>query len=162
MLRSRRVQRLAIALSIAIVAACVWRFWPRPSDEQLILDLVSKAEHGVETKNTEEIMGCVARDYRDPSGLTRVEIFRLAMHWQRTSEQVEVAIEQYHLDVTAPTASGQFEVQLIFNQGGPPEAPERLNLTVEFAKERSGLFGRAWLVRSISGHGLERNFEELM
>jgi hypothetical protein len=140
----------------------VWLLWPRPSDQALILELVARAEHGVETKNANEIMGCVARDYHDPAGLTRVDIFRLAMHWQRSSEQVDVAIDQYQLDITPPTATGKFEVELTFSEGGSAELPQRLPLTVEFEKQRVGLFRKGWLVKSVSGHGLERDFEGLM
>jgi hypothetical protein len=162
MASKRGLQRLVILGLIVVVPVCVWLLWPRPSDRQLILDLVAKAEHGVETKNTEEIMSCVSRDYRDPTGLTRVDIFRLAMQWERTSEQVDVVIDEYELTVTPPTATGRFEVELTFSQGGPPELPQRLPLTVEFAKERKGVFGKAWRVNSVGGHGLEKDFEGLM
>jgi hypothetical protein len=158
----RRVQRLVIAGLIIAVPVCVWLLWPRPSDEQLILNLVAKAEHGVETKNTQEIMSCVSRDYRDPTGLTRLDIFRLAMNWQRTSEQAEVVIGEHQLEITRPTATGRFEVELAFSEGGPPELPQRLSLVVEFAKEGKGLFGKAWRVKSVSGHGLEKEFEGLL
>ena len=162
MIHSRRVQRLALLLGVAAAAAVVWLLWPRPSDEKLILDLVAKAEHGVETKNAQEIMSCVALDYHDPSGLTRADIFRLAMHWQKTSEQADVSINQYQLDIRPPAATGQFEVDLLLSQGGQAGQPERLKLAVEFQKERRGLFGRAWVVRSVSGHGLGRDFEGLL
>jgi len=158
----RRMQRLVILGIVVVVPVCVWLFWPRPSDRQLILDLVAKAEHGVETKNTEEIMSCVSRDYRDPTGLTRVDIFRLAMQWERTSEQVDVAIDEYELDITPPTATGRFEVEVAFSQGGAPELPQRLSLAVEFGKQRKGLLGKAWRVKSVGGHGLEKDFEGLM
>jgi hypothetical protein len=162
MARKRRVQRLVIVGLIVVVPVCVWLLWPRPSDKELILDLVAKAEHGVETKNTQEIMSCVSRDYRDPTGLTRLDIFRLAMNWQRTSEQVDVVIGEHQLEIAPPTATGRLEVELVFSQGGPPELPQRLPLTVEFAKERKGLLGKAWRVKSVSGHGLEKDFEGLM
>jgi hypothetical protein len=162
MLRSRRTQRLAILLLIASVAVAVWLLWPRPSDEKLILDLVARAEHGVETKNADEIMGCVARDYHDPSGLSRVDIFRLAMHWQRTSEQADVTIDSYMLDITPPTATGHFEGEVAISEGGPPEHPQRMSLTVEFGRERQGFFGKKWVVTSVSGHGLKRGLEGLM
>jgi len=53
-------------------------------------------------------------------------------------------------------------VDLLLSQGGQAGQPERLKLTVEFQKERRGLFGRAGVVRSVSGHGLGRDFEGLL
>ncbi len=161
MLRSRRIQRLAILLLPVVVAVCVWLLWPKPSDEKLILDLVARVEQGVEAKDVQEIMGCIARDYHDPYGLTRADIYKLAMHYQRTSDQADIVINGYQLDITPPTATGHFDVELSLSQGGPPEPPQRLKLTVEFRKERQGLFHRAWLVRSVSGQGLHRDFEGL-
>jgi hypothetical protein len=156
------MSKLKIAVALAILAVFAWwLFHPKPSDELQILDLVAKAEHGVETKNTDGIMDCVARDYRDDSGLSRVDIFRLAMHWQRSSEQVEIAVNQYELDVARPLATGRFEVELAFDQGGGPEPPTRLNLEVDFARQRKG-WRKVWLVKSVSGHGLGRDFEGLL
>lgn len=162
MASKRRMQRLVILGAIVVLPVCVWLLWPRPSDKELLLELVARAEHGVETKNTEEIMGCVSREYHDPAGLTRLDIFRLAMQWQRSPEQVDVVIDEYQLEVTPPTATGRFDVELAFGAGASFGLPQRLALTVEFAKERKGLFGRRWRVKSVSGHGLEKGFEELL
>ena len=74
-----------------------WFFHPRPSEEELILTLVSKAEAAIETKDKDEIMACVAKDYRDDAGLTRPDIFRLALYWERSTEEVDVAIDEYEL-----------------------------------------------------------------
>ena len=157
-----RLSKRKIALAIVIAAAFVWwLFHPRPSDEKLILDLVAKAEQGIETKNTSEIMDCVAKDYRDDSGLSRLDIFRLAMHWQRSSEQVEITINEYDLDVARPLATGRFQVELTFSQGGGVELPQRLNLEVDFQQQRRG-WRKVWLVKSVNGHGLGRNFEGLL
>ena len=153
---------MAIVALAAVVAVGGWLLWPKPSEESLIIELVAKAEHGVETKNAQEIVGCVARDYRDPSGLTHADIVRLAMQWQRTAEQTEVVIDEYRLEITPPTARGEFEVELSFSEGGRQGPPERMALTVEFEKQRTGLLRRSWLVKSVSGHGLERDVEGLM
>jgi hypothetical protein len=156
--RRKRVAQLAVLLIAATVAAW-WLLHPRPSDEELILDLVAKAEHGLETKDKDEIMECVAEDYRDESGLSRVDIFRLALHWERSSEQVEVAIDEYELHIESPTATGRFLVQLEFQQAGRYEPPLRLPLGVTFERQRRG-WRKVWLVKSVSGHDIERRFEE--
>jgi len=159
--RTRR-GKLGIALLAALVAVSAW-WWlhPRPSNEKLILALVSKAEHGVETKNRQEIMDCVAQDYHDEEGLTRLDIFRLALHWERSSEQVGITVNEYQLDITPPTATGRFEVELAFSQTGESGLPGRLPLVVKFEKQRRG-WRKLWLVKSVGGHGLGRNFEELL
>lgn len=133
-----------------------WLLHPRPSNEKLILDLVARAKQGIETKNTNEIMDCVAKDYRDDSGLTRMDIFRLAIHWQRSSEQVEITIIESDLDIAPPLATGRFQVELAFTQGGG----ERLNLEVDFQRERKS-WKKVWLVKSVSGHGQTRDLEGL-
>ncbi len=159
MFRSRRTQRLAILLLIALVAVGAWILWPRPSDQQLILDLMATAEHGVETKNANEIMKCVARDYHDAAGLDRTDLFRLAFRWQQAPEEADIAITSYDLNITPPTATGQFEVDVTISEGGAIHPPEHLSLTLKFARERSGLLGKKWVVKSATGHGLEHNSE---
>jgi len=160
---SRRQWRRSLGIIVAIVAAAVASWWflhPRPTDEELILDLVAKAEHGVETKNRAEIMQCVAKDYQDDSGLSRLDIFRLALHWEKSPEQVAIAIDGFELDVSSPTARGRFEVQLEFYEAGRHEPPLRLPLVVEFEKQRQK-WRRVWLVKSVSGHGIGSNVEGL-
>jgi len=160
-LGTRRRQRVALVALFVLAAALVWwLFHPRTSDEELILALVSRAETAVETKDKDEIMACVARNYRDDAGLTRPEIFRLALYWERSTEEVDVSIDQYELDITPPTAIGRLDVMLSFSSGGAPEPPERLPLVVHFEKQRHGL-KREWLVTAVSGHGLENTFEGL-
>lgn len=137
-----------------------WFLHPRPTDEELILGLVTKAEHGIETKDRREIMDCVAEDYHDEAGLSRIDILRLAIHWERSSEQVEIVVGEYELDVEGPRATGRFVAELEFEQAGRHEPPLRLPLVVEFEKQRRR-WGRVWLVKSVGGHGLEKGFEGL-
>jgi hypothetical protein len=156
--RRRRVLQLTVFLAAAALVAW-WLLRPRPTDEELILDLVAKAEHGVETKDKDEIMECVASDYQDDSGLSRVDVLRLALHWERSSEQVEVVIDEYELTIASPTATGYFVVQLEFEQAGRYQPPLRLPLVVEFERQRRG-WRKAWVVKSVSGHDIERRFED--
>ena len=105
-------------------------------------------------------MECVAKDYQDDSGLSRLDIFRLALHWERSPEQVDIVIDEYELNTNAPSATGRFDVQLDFQEAGRHEPPLRLPLVVEFEKQRQR-WRRVWLVKSVSGHGIERNLEGL-
>jgi hypothetical protein len=150
-------------LALVIVGALLgwWLFHPRPSDRELIEDLVAKAEHGVETKSSKEIMECVAPDYRDEGGLTRVDIFRLAWRWQRTSEQADVVIDNYEIEVTPPTATGRFDVQVLLEEQGRQALPLRFHLMVQFEKQRQR-WRKVWLVKSVGGHGLEKDLEDLI
>jgi hypothetical protein len=156
-------QRRAVVGFVGVVAVAAVGWWlsrPRVSDEERIMAVVARAEHGVETKNRDEVMSCVAKDYEDTGGLSRADIFRLALSWEKSSEQAEVWIDDYTIDVTPPTATGQFQVRVEFSQGGQTEPEVRLPLTVEFEKERRGL-KKVWAVKSVSGHGMERSFEGL-
>jgi hypothetical protein len=159
---SGKRRRRALQLTVFLAAAALLAWWllrPRPTDEELILDLVAKAEHAVETKDKDEILECVASDYQDDSGLSRVDILRLALHWERSSEQVEIIIDEYELDIASPTATGYFVVQLEFQQAGRYQPPLRLPLVVEFEKQRRG-WRKVWVVKSVSGHDIERRFED--
>jgi len=154
-------RRLVVGVVVAVAAGLGWLlFHQRESDEELILEVVARAERGVETKNRDEIMSCLARDYEDSGGLSRADIFRLALHWEKSSEQAEVWIDDYEIEVTPPRATGRLEVRVEFSQGGRTEPVVRLPLTVEFEKERRGL-KKVWAVKSVSGHGMERRFEGL-
>lgn len=105
-------------------------------------------------------MDCVAEDYHDEAGLSRIDILRLAMHWERSSEQVEIVVGEYELDIIAPRAAGRFVAELEFEQAGGHDPPLRVPLVVEFEKQRRG-WRKVWLVKSVSGHGLEKGFEGL-
>lgn len=149
-----------IAVIIASAAALWWFLHPRATDEELILVLVAKAQAGVETKDKAKIMECVAKDYQDDSGLSRLDIFRLALHWEKSPEQVDVVINEYELDISVPRATGRFDVQLSFQNAGRYEPPVRLPLVIEFEKQRQR-WRRVWLVKSVSGHGIGSGLEGL-
>jgi hypothetical protein len=159
--RTRRRWLAACVLVAAAAAVAWWLLRPGPSDEELIARLVVKAETAVESKSTSDIMDCVAEDYRDDAGLTRADIFRLAFRWERTGGTVDVAVEDYELEVNSPRATGRFDVRLFFEEQGQSAPPLRLSLVVEFEKERHRLH-REWRVQSVSGHGLEKNFEDYL
>lgn len=145
---------LKVAIPVAVVAAAAVWFWrPRPSDEELIAALVQRAEHGVETKDAREITSCVSPNYKDSEGLTRTDIVRLALQWARTSEQADVTVEDYQLDVAPPTARGTFDVALVLGTQGEAAKPRNIRVAVEFALERRG-WRRVWLVRSVEGYDL--------
>jgi len=153
---------LKVLLLVLIVASLAWWFFhPRPSDRELILDLVAKAEHGVETKSAKEIMECIAPDYEDEAGLTRLDILRLAWRWQRDPDEAEVVIEEYEIEVISPAARGRFQVEVMFEEDGGQAPPLRFDLAVRFEKQRRRL-SRVWLVKSVSGHGIERRFEDFL
>ena len=158
----RRWKRIALAAAVGAAAILGWWFLRSgPSDEALILDLVTRAETAIEAKDKDALMACVAKDYRDEGGLSRLDIFRLAVQWQRSSEQVDITIGEYELDVESPEATGRFEVELVFHEYEHYESPVNLSLTVDFEKQRRR-WRKVWLVTSVSGHGLESDFEGLL
>jgi hypothetical protein len=112
----------------------------------------------VETKSAKEITSCVSPNYKDSEGLTRTDILRLALQWARMSEQADVTVEDYQLDVTRPTARGTFDVALVLTAQGQAAEPRNIRVTVEFALERRG-WRRVWLVRSVEGYDLNGMIE---
>jgi len=150
---------LRLLLLVAAGAAIGWWFaHPRTTEEELILELVARAEHGVETKSVQEMMDCVAPDYEDGTGLTRVDVWRLAMRWVRSPNRADVVIEEYEVTVTPPTAMGRFVGRVVVEQEGQYMAPLNLDATVEFEKQRRG-WRKVWLVKSISEATLAQEYE---
>lgn len=153
---------LKVGLVMVVAGALVWwAFHPRPSDRQLIAELVARAEHGVETKSVKEIMACVSPDYQDSAGLTRTDIWRLAHHWAGSSQEVDILIESSKVDIASPRAAGEFLVRLAELTRGEYELPGELRLRVSFEKQRRG-WRKTWLVTSVEGHGLSEDFEGVL
>jgi hypothetical protein len=152
---------LRIAVLVALGAAVGW--WlvhPRPSDEELIAELVTRAEHGVETKSVDEIMSCVSDDYEGQGDWSREDIWRVAMQWARSSEQAEVTVQDWQVDVEDGRAVGHFQVDVTLLEEGRGR-PTTLFLTVDFKRERHGL-RKVWLVRSVQGFDPDMYIEEFL
>ena len=151
-----------LLLLVAVGAAIGWWFaHPRTTDEELILELVARAEHGVETKSVQEMMECIAPDYEDGTGLTRVDVWRLAMRWARRPGRAEVVIEEYEVTVTPPTAMGRFVGRVVVEQEGQYMAPLNLDVTVEFEKQRRR-WRQVWLIKSISDATVAQELEDYL
>lgn len=152
---------LRIAVLVALGAAVGW--WlvhPRPSDEELIAELVAKAEHGVETKSVDEIMSCVSDDYEGQGDWSREDIWRVAMQWARSSEQADVTVQDWQVEVEDERAVGRFEVDVTLSEEGRGR-PTTLLLTVDFERERHGL-RKVWLVRSVQGFDPDIYMEDFL
>jgi hypothetical protein len=152
---------LVVVVVVVGGAATWWVLAHRRSDRALIDELIAKAEHGVETKSVDEIMGCVAEDYHDELGFNRTDIWRLAQHWIRTPDEADVVVEDYSVDIQPPRATGQLAVNVMMTRDGRQMPPLPLELTVRFEKERRG-WRRVWLVESVTGQNLGRVFEDVM
>lgn len=137
-----------------------WLVHPRPSDEELIIELVARAEHGVETKSVDEIMSCVSDDYEGQGDWSREDIWRVAMQWARSSEQADVTVQDRQVDVEDGRAVGHFQVDftLLKEDRGRPAT---LFLTVDFEQERHGL-RKVWLVRSVQGFDSDMYMENFL
>jgi len=157
--RKRALKLLGLVAAGALLGW--WFLYPRPSDRFLIEQLIAKAEHGIETKSTKEIMECVSPDYHDQDGLTHTDIYRLAWRWQRTSGRADIAIEDYQLDIKSPNATGDFRVQVLLEAEGESYPPIHLRLSVHFEKRRRG-WHRVWAVKAVNGHGVKERFEDFL
>jgi hypothetical protein len=159
----REAWKRALKVLCLVIAGTLVGWWflhPRPSDMDLVEELVAKAEHGVETKSATEIMECVGPDYQDEEGLSRNDIFRLAWRWARSSTRADVVIEDYQIDIASPKASGDFLVQVLLEEQGQRLPALHFDLEVEFEKQRRG-WRKVWLVTAVNGHGLENRAEDI-
>jgi len=117
----RRRLKFILPAALGLIAVAVWFLHPRPTDQQLIAEVVRRGEHGIETKNVKEIMSCVAPDYQDSQNVTRTELLRLVMQWPRVRERGEITLEDYHLDITPPHGHGEIRPYVRAHRRGRAE-----------------------------------------
>lgn len=156
-------RRLAIvALFIAITGSVfLWWWLHRPTDRQLIDELIARAVQGVETKSLDEIMDCVSPDYRDELGLSRVDVWRGAAHFVQSPDRADVSIDDYALDIAAPIATGIFDVRVVITQNGQYLDMGPLHMTVQFEKQRRRL-KTVWLVKSVNAQAINKLIQDYM
>lgn len=136
---------------------------PSPDDRQSIEDLVLRAKHAFEQRSPAEVMSCVAPDYRDSSGLTRDDVYRIVQRLTRGSQQIEITITSQDIETRGGSAVGHFRVQTVAREGADV-VNWPMNLEVQFLKQRQGashLWRRSWVVKSVNGHGMEKVFDDL-
>jgi hypothetical protein len=147
---------LAIGVVLVVAAgALLWWWVHRPSDRQLVDELIARAVHGVETKSLDEIMGCVSPGYHDEEGLSKLDVWRGAARFVQSPDTAEVSIEDYTLDIAPPKATGVFRVRVVILQNGQYLNLGPMEMTVEFEKRRRRL-RQVWLVKSVSAEGIDR------
>ena len=136
--RWARQLRIIVPAAVILIGALVWLWYPHPSDQELILAVLQRAEHGIETKDTSELLSCISPDYRDPEGLTRTDVLRLAIQWARQAEQAEVTLQDRRIGVQPPAATADLEVALTLSGQGRAGSPANMHLRAAFQKERRG------------------------
>jgi len=149
----RRRLKFILPAALGLIAVAVWFLHPRPTDQQLIAEVVRRGEHGIETKNVKEIMSCVAPDYQDSQNVTRTELLRLVMQWPRVRERGEITLEDYHLDITPPTATGRFDLTFVLTGEGGRRTSLPMQLTMQF-EEQPHAWRNVWLVKSVEGYSM--------
>jgi len=146
------------------IAIGVWLLWPQPTDRESLDLLVAQAKHGFESKSVSEIMDCVAPGYEDESGLTRADVSRICQRVARQAKQVEITITGHDITVQSPKATGHFDVVAVLDLG-TETITWPMRLEVQFMKQRRGwskLWRQGWVVVSVNGHGLDKQFEDLL
>lgn len=151
---SRRRLKCILPAAIGLTAVAVWFLSPRATDRELIVETIARGEHGIETKDVKEIMSCIAPDYSDSQNTTRTELLRMAMQWPRVHERGEVTVEDYHLEITPPTATGVFEVTFVLIEGGGARTVMPLTLTMQFGKAWRK-WRPVWLIKSVEGYSMD-------
>ncbi len=151
-----------IGLLVLLGAAVGW--WvvhPRPSDEELIAELVARAEHGVETKSVEEIVSCVSHDFRGEGDMYREDVWRAAQQWVRSPMEADIAVQDQQLTLRGAEAVGEFQVDVRLEEEGRLVQSLNLFLRVEFERQRRGL-RKLWLVKSVWGFDPNELIEEIL
>jgi hypothetical protein len=138
-----------------------WVVHPRPSDEELIVELVARAEHGVETKSVAEIMSCVSRDFRGEGDMFREDVWRAGQQWARSPIEADIAVHDQRVTLRGAEAVGEFQVDVRLEEEGRLVQSLNLFLRVEFERQRRGL-RKLWLVKSVQGFDPNELIEELL
>ncbi len=159
-LRWSRILRVGL---LVVLGGAVgwWLVRPRTSDEELIAEVVARAEHGVETKSVDEIMSCVSSEYRGQGDMRREDVWRSAQQWIRSPATAQVTVENQRVTVEEGKAVGRLEVDVRLEEEGRLVRHLRLFLTVDFERERRGL-RKVWLVKSMSGFDPDELIEEML
>ena len=150
-----------IILALLVVGAVAWWLTHRKTDRQLIDELIAKAVHGVETKSLDEIMDCVASDYRDDMGLSKLDMWRAAAQWVRTVDTAEVSIDDYQVDIRPPSATGFLDLRVEVTRNGQIDNLGPMPVTLQFEKQRRRL-SKVWLIKSASSQGVNKMLEDYM
>ena len=137
---------------------------PHPTDRELIEELVQRAKCSLEARSVGEMMKCVAQDYHDEAGLSRGDLLRIARIVARNVQRATVTINGSEIAVDGHSAIGRFDVNVVFYDGGQV-IPWPMRLEVRFGEQSQGwrgLWQKAWVVKSIKGHGVAKGYEELL
>jgi hypothetical protein len=141
---------------LVLAAGAIWLTLRRPvSDRELIDGLIDQVEQGVETKNLGKIMSAISKDYSDSLGLSRRQIFRMALDFVRSEERCDVLVDSVSIElhpsrVHGPSAKASMHV-LVTELSAESATAEPATIydgpvEVELRKE-----GRSWRVISSGG-----------
>ncbi len=142
--------KLGVPGLLVLATLVVWLVYPRPTDRELVYALLQRGEHGIETKNVREIMGCVSPDYQDREH-TYSELYRMVLGWPRVAERGEVTVENLQLDLGKETGSGTMDVTFVLIEKSGRRTTFPLHLTMTFEKRRQ-TWHHVWLVKSVGGY----------
>lgn len=158
---SRRVRLLPLLLLAGLPG--IWLLQPAGFDREHIEELVARAKRAFESRSVSQIMACTAQDYADDSGLTRADVARAARRLAGQVDKVEIQIASQEITRTPTGAVGRFSVRAKA-YAGEEAIRWDMHLTVHFVQRRGGwrnLWRKAWVVKSVSGHGLDALRDEL-
>ena len=119
----KRKKFFLLAGVLVLGAAAVWLLRAGPSDRRLIEDLLRRGEHGIVAKNSDEIMSCIAPDYRDHEHVSYAQLRRMVFSWPRVADQGQLTIQTYQLEIGRERATGTLEAIFEFELAGSADAP---------------------------------------
>jgi hypothetical protein len=152
--------RKMLLLATPVAAVAFWMAQPRvqPRDRELLQALVDQVEEGFESQEPAKVMSCIAPDYHDSAGLDHGDVLVIVGRLAREAQSVDITISDSSIEVSAPTATGHFDVVAVIDTGGDM-IRWPMKLEVEFEKRSQGarkLWRKGWVVTSCDGHGFTK------
>lgn len=119
-----------------------------PSPEQQITALIHQVAGGVEHHDLRAIVGGISRHYRDSRGNRYQDIWRQAVRYANSGEQVQVAVSNVHAEVRGRLAVATLDVAV--SGAGPLGEEIVLADQISLHLRREGWRGR-WRVTGSEG-----------
>lgn len=134
------MRRISVIAGVLLAAGALvhWRFSPRLTDSQQIVQLILQVRRATETKNAAQLLSYISDEYNDGT-FTKRDLTRLVVMAFRSPEPYRVQVEQPALHIQGNRATVDVKAKLWVGQ---PEAPEEqeipLQVHAELVRVRGG------------------------
>ena len=132
-------------VALAVGAALLWHFTrPRPTDEQRLYSLITKAQEAAENHNIAGLTRLISRAYHDRTGNDKRQMNALIMGWLQGAPPLKVVPTVAGLKVNGAAADMQLKIR--YWAGDPNSAGDEFGMALRLQKERG-----EWKITSAEG-----------